>query len=78
MRSCWGTKVSIWTAVAGSAGKFGAFRQTTTAVVRSDGYVLYTVSVKGLMAFRVQYVQGQGFGWGSPPVTSASVSAKGS
>jgi hypothetical protein len=49
-----GTKVSIWTAIAASNGKFAAFRKTTSTTVRSDGYVYYTVKVKGLMAFRLQ------------------------
>ena len=73
-----GAKVSIWTAVAGSTGKLGSFRRTTSSVVRSDGYVFYTVPVRGLMAFRAQYLPPAAIGWGSVPVTSASVKAKGS
>lgn len=73
-----GVKVSIWTAVAGSTGKLGSFRRTTSSVVRSDGCVFYTVPVKVLMAFRAQYVPPAGNYWGTLPVTSASVKAKGS
>ena len=72
-----GAKVSIWTAVAGSTGKLGSFRQATTAVVRSDGYVFYIVPAKGLVAFRAQYLPPAGY-WASVPVMSASVKAKGS
>ena len=73
-----GAKVSIWTAVAGSAGTLGSFRRTTSSVVRSDGYVFYTVPVKGLMAFRAQYLPPAENYWGDLPATSASVKAKGS
>ena len=73
-----GATVSIWTAVAGSTGKLGSFRRTTSSVVRSDGYVFYTVPVKGLMAFRAQYLATGGIAWGSVSMTSASVKAKGS